>query len=75
MFKTASFQVHRAHLLMLFRQGIISREIADSIKKALDKLERTFEFPAVLPNVVEDLYFILEQALTEEVGRHSLILC
>ena len=64
---------------MLFRQGIISREIADSIKKALDKLERTlertFEFPAVLPNVVEDLYFILEQALTEEVGRHSLILC
>lgn len=71
LFKTASFQVHRAHLLMLFRQGIISKDTAGSINKALNKLERTFEFPAVLPNGVEDLYFILEQALGEEVGQEN----
>lgn len=70
-FKEASFQIHKAHLLMLYRQGIISKEIARSIKRALERLEQTYVFPSTIPNGVEDLYFMIEQALGAEVGQEN----
>ncbi|MDN4593299.1 argininosuccinate lyase [Polycladomyces subterraneus] len=65
---SAMFQVHRAHVLMLCDRGILSKEEAARI---LDAIERVAALdPAVLrydPRY-EDLFFMMEARLTEEVG-------
>jgi argininosuccinate lyase len=64
----AMFQVHRAHVLMLCDQGILSKE---ETARILDAVERVATCdPAILqfdPRF-EDLFFMMEARLTEEVG-------
>jgi argininosuccinate lyase len=65
---SAMFQVHRAHVLMLCDRGILSTEESARI---LDAVERVAACdPAVLryDSHFEDLFFMMEARLTEELG-------
>lgn len=65
---SAMFQVHRAHVLMLCDRGILSTE---QTARILDAVERVAVCdPAVLryDSHFEDLFFMMEARLTEELG-------
>lgn len=63
--------VHKAHLVGLARRGIVSAEIARTLARAMDAMERDFAFPEAIPPGVEDLYFVYERELGARVGPEN----
>lgn len=61
-------QVHRAHAVMLARQGIISQEDAAALLGAVQELEQGGLEAVVLDPRLEDLFYNIEAWLTAKVG-------
>ncbi|MCD1296216.1 argininosuccinate lyase [Methanocella sp. CWC-04] len=61
--------VDRAHTVMLARQGIISKEDAASILKALEKIESEGVDAVNIP-VFEDVHMAIESKLIKSVGEN-----
>ncbi|WP_251569831.1 argininosuccinate lyase [Parasutterella muris] len=59
--------INRAHVLMLCKQGIISKEVAKKILKATDEIQANRILPDFSENI-EDLYTNLEGRLIKMVG-------
>ena len=68
LFLPALIEVDYAHLLMLHRQKIVSRETATACLRALDALDRKALQTAAYDGSFEDLFFLVEQSLTELAG-------
>ena len=64
----ASCLVHRAHLVMLAKQGIVDSTIAGAIKEGIDLIEKDFQYPDRIPDNTEDLYFTFEKELGRRIG-------
>lgn len=62
-------KVNKAHLIMLKETEVITPEAAHKIKMGIEKLKNTFNPPDEIPVGVEDLFFLYEKALSEEVGN------
>lgn len=60
--------VNQAHVLMLVRQGILTRDVGHSLIHALRELEQEGAEGLTLDPHLEDLYFNLEHALIAKVG-------
>lgn len=73
LYAEASIRVHRAHLVMLARQGIVSPQVAQALKRGIDELEQGWTAPAERPEEgrVEDLYFLFEKELGVRVGEEE----
>ena len=67
-FLTPLLAMHEAHALMLERQKIISTEDARTILKGLSELDRGNLQTRPYDGTVEDLFFLTEKVLTEEIG-------
>ncbi len=67
-FGEASLRVHKAHLCMLDETRIVEESVAARIARGIARLEQGFVPPARIPQGVEDLYFLFEQALGETEG-------
>lgn len=64
--------VNRAHVLMLVKQGIISKKTAQTILKATKKLTQERIVPDFVDNPkIEDLYTSLEQRLIGMIGLEA----
>ena len=64
-----SYRVHHAHLVMLEKQGIISRDVARTIKQGMETIEKDFVYPSSIPENTEDLYFVFEKELGKRIGE------
>lgn len=63
-------RINRAHGVMLAEQGILSRSEAGRILTALDAIDATIDLPAqTYTGQFEDLFFVVEDALCQRVGR------
>lgn len=63
--------VHKAHLLGLVRQRIISKERGMLIAGAIEAMESDFSYPEAIPASVEDLYFVYERELGVRIGAED----
>jgi argininosuccinate lyase len=63
--------VHKAHLLGLVGQRIISRERGMLIAGAIEAMDADFRYPESIPASVEDLYFVYELELGERIGAED----
>ncbi len=70
-FYVASLKVHKAHLCMLYETGIISKDKAKEIAGGIAYLEQEFSAPGHIPEGVEDLYFLFEKALGQQIGDEN----
>ncbi len=70
-FYGASMSVHKAHLCMLRETKIVSSGIASRIAQGIARLETSFSPPQHIPEGVEDLYFLFEKALGEQIGEEE----
>ncbi|MDR2371356.1 MAG: argininosuccinate lyase, partial [Treponema sp.] len=61
-------QGSRAHVMMLGKQGIISRETADALDAGLDRIAREFEEGSIQAEGAEDIHSFIESLLTERLG-------
>ncbi len=64
----ALIEVDFAHLLMLFRQGIVSQKTAAICLRALQQLDQEELRSAPYDGSVEDLFFLVERRLEEIAG-------
>src|SRR5882672_9026766 len=62
-------EIHYAHSLMLARQGIITRQEAQTLCAALDSLNIARIQRAIYDGAYEDLFFFIEELLVESVGE------
>lgn len=71
-FLDASLKVHKAHLCMLSECEIVSPKVARLIKTGIENIG-AFTAPAHLPEAdrVEDLYFLYEKTLGENIGHEN----
>jgi len=60
-------QINKAHLLMLAKRQILSKELSSQIAHALKKMERE-KIEDKLPEQVEDLVLLIEKRLSEMIG-------
>jgi argininosuccinate lyase len=70
-FYGASMAVHKAHLCMLHETKIVPHEIVSRIAQGIARLEKVFSPPEHIPEGVEDLYFLFEKALGEQIGEEE----
>lgn len=68
-FQTYFHEVNKAHLIMLKETEVITSETAHALRNGIEKLNETFTPPEEIPMGVEDLFFLYEKALGEEVGK------
>lgn len=68
LFLSPLMSIHYAHLVMLERQGIISREDARELRRALDGISIPAVRAAVFDGTVEDLFFYVERLVVEASG-------
>lgn len=61
-------EIHYAHTLMLARQGIIPRDVAQACIRALNQLDRAQLSAATYDGRHEDLFFFVEDALKSVAG-------
>ena len=64
-FLTALLEIHYAHTLMLERQGIVNKQDAKAILRALDALDLHKIQSACYDGSCEDLFFYIEKRLEE----------
>ncbi|MFC0187101.1 argininosuccinate lyase [Fictibacillus aquaticus] len=62
------FAIHRAHVVMLTEQSIISRNEASVILKGVEKVRQTDYKKLEYDPLYEDLFFMMESKLSEEIG-------
>lgn len=65
----AMFQVHRAHVLMLYDKGILSAAEAKKILRAVEEIARCNHKELEYDPRYEDLFFMMEARLTEKIGK------
>lgn len=65
---SAMFQVHRAHVVMLTEQGILPKEQVSIILKAVEKVAQTPLDSIQYNPDYEDLFFVIEAKIAEEIG-------
>jgi argininosuccinate lyase len=70
-FLDALLEIHYAHTLMLARQGIVSRAVAQRCLEGLDSLDRTELARAPYDGKYEDLFFHVEAALERACGPEN----
>lgn len=63
------FQVHRAHVIMLFEQKIIDLTDLKEILHALDTVEKYDSSHFQYDPKFEDLFFLVEEKITNLIGR------
>ena len=68
LFQEDLMDVHKAHLVMLRNQKIISEKTAENIKRAIEILQKDFSIPEEIPEEVEDLYFLFEKQMEKIIG-------
>lgn len=61
--------IHRAHLAMLARVGVVGLEQARQIAAALDQITQEKIAPAVFDGSFEDLFYYVESLLAERCGK------
>src|SRR5918911_1100022 len=61
--------IHYAHLVMLTRQGIVSREDARRIRDALDSIPEAEVRSTRYDGTYEDLFFYLEHLIVQACGE------
>lgn len=61
-------RVHRAHLVGLVERGIVQRDIAVALARAIDAMDKDFAPPESIPADTEDLYMLYERELGRRVG-------
>lgn len=71
LFQGDLLNVHKAHLIMLHDQKVISEKTTHNIKKAIEILQRDFEIPEKIPEEVEDLYFLFEKQMDKIIGSDA----
>jgi argininosuccinate lyase len=75
LFETHASKVHRAHLCMLAEQGVVSGEVASTLKAGIEETDRKFTeagfLPEKIPQGMEDLYFLYETELGRRVGEEN----
>lgn len=75
LFEPQASRVHRAHLCMLSRRGIVAKETASILKKGIEETDRKFADPGFLPEKIpqgmEDLYFLYETELGKVAGDEN----
>jgi argininosuccinate lyase len=71
MFAEDILAVHKAHLVGLVEQGIISMERGSKIARAMQEMQIEFEYPESIPPNVEDLYFVYERELGARIGEEN----
>lgn len=70
LFQEDAMRVHKAHLVMLAEQRLIPARAVTAIRKGIDTLSAAFRPPEILPDGVEDLYFLFERSLADLIGIH-----
>jgi len=68
LFLSPLMSIHYAHLVMLERQGIVSREDARELRRALDGISIPTVRAAVFDGTVEDLFFYVERLVVQASG-------
>ena len=71
LFFSHSVYLHRAHLIMLLKTGIITHETARKLKYAVDSVAQKKNFPKDIPPGSEDLYFVFEKQMEEVIGQDT----
>ncbi len=71
LFQKDLLNVHKAHLIMLSDQGVISENTTRNIKKAIEILQKDFKIPDKIPEEVEDLYFLFEKQMENLIGSDA----
>jgi len=71
MFFSHSVCLHKAHLIMLLKTGIIPHETARKLKYAVDSVAQRKNFPPDIPQGSEDLYFVFEKQMEEVIGQDT----
>ncbi|PTX64618.1 argininosuccinate lyase [Melghirimyces profundicolus] len=66
---SAMFQIHRAHVLMLCDKGLLSRDEAGKILRAVEKLAGKDPSEFQYDPRYEDLFFMVEGMLKGEIGE------
>ena len=69
LFLSPLMSIHYAHLVMLVRQGIVSREDARAIRQALDGIDVAEVRTATFDGSVEDLFFYVERLIVTACGE------
>ncbi len=69
LFLSPLMSIHYAHLVMLVRQGIVSREDARAIRQALDGIDVAKVRTATFDGSVEDLFFYVERLIVTACGE------
>lgn len=67
----AQFQIHRAHVLMLYDQGILSKREAGEILRGVEILAGMDPSQLRYDPRYEDLFFMVEGLLAEEIGEET----
>ncbi|MGJ8454141.1 argininosuccinate lyase [Pseudothermotoga sp. U03pept] len=60
-------QINKAHLLMLTKRQILSKELSSQIARGLKQIENE-KIQNKLPEQVEDLVMLIEKGLSEKIG-------
>ena len=68
LFLDSLLAIHRAHLVMLAEQGIVSPEDARSLRNGLDAVDPDDIREAAFDGSCEDLYFYVDRLLVERCG-------
>jgi argininosuccinate lyase len=71
LFLDVMLEIDYAHLLMLQRQKIVSRDVAVSCLCGLDALDRDALRAAKFDGSVEDLFFLVERKLADACGEEN----
>jgi argininosuccinate lyase len=71
LFLDALMEINYAHLVMLADQGIVARDEAHTIRKALDGLDLAAIRTVVYDGTYEDLFFYIEQRIIASAGMDS----
>ena len=70
-FLDALLEIHTAHTLMLARQGILTKAVAQQCLEALAKLNRAQILAARYDGRSEDLFFYVQNLLTQLAGEDT----
>lgn len=63
------FQIHRAHVLMLYKQQILTHDKAKTILKAVEEVSQIDPTTLSYDPRYEDLFFQMEEKIAEKIGK------
>lgn len=69
LFLPSLLEIDRAHAVMLYRSGIITRETASACLQGIDALKLEELRSAIYDGSVEDLFFLIEKKLADVAGE------